>query len=151
MQKKTIDEEKGKAVQLTIAYLDKNGHEVVSSIPLAPPLAFKRRPTIFDHNRELIAQFHREQADREIETLLDADDFEIPDDPDFLPDSKWENNRDPSLSELVQEGMASIAARRKAAEEAADRHDEQLLADARPASPRPPAGQRKAEKPAPEE
>lgn len=75
-----------------MAYLDKNGHEVVSDEPKALPVSMKPR-SHFDQIREFIRQEVSRQAVAEgKETFEEADDFEVGD--DYDPSSPWELSDD---------------------------------------------------------
>lgn len=71
------------------------GQELVSSIPMQPPIGFKKQPSMVEHIREVIRSemLARQLAENEEETFDEADDFDVPDDPlppqgyeDFEPD-----------------------------------------------------------------
>lgn len=65
------------------AHLDENGHEVVSSTPMSPPLGWTKQPTMVDHIRNLVKSEMLRQATEATgnETFDEADDFNIDDDP----------------------------------------------------------------------
>lgn len=104
---KTVEEVLERAVQLDIAYLDKNGHEVVDPTPMAPPLGYVEQPSMMDM---IAAQVRASRIEAELEALEeteeDADDFEIPDDPDSLPGTPWENDTEPSLKDARKRALA---------------------------------------------
>jgi hypothetical protein len=68
--------------------LDKNGHEVLSSDPMAVVLRPARR-SMFDHMRDLIkTEISRQAQNNDQESFEDADDFDVGD--DYDPRSPWE-------------------------------------------------------------
>jgi len=73
----------------------KDGREMVSGIPKAKPLGYKKHKTIQETIREMIRseQLRREAEAAGLETLEEADDFEIGD--DFDPTSPYEYSFDP--------------------------------------------------------
>lgn len=83
--------------ELLEARLDANGHEVVSSIPVEPPLGYKKQPTMIEHIRNLVRSEHLRHAAESAgqETFEEADDFEVGD--DFDPNSPYEEVFDPPV------------------------------------------------------
>lgn len=79
------------------AHLDENGHEVVSSVPVAPPLGYKKQPTMVEHIRNLVRSEHLRVAAEAAgqESFEEADDFEVGD--DFDPSSPYEEVFDPPV------------------------------------------------------
>lgn len=93
-------------------------HEEVDGTPLAPPIGYKRQPSIFDHVRELVAGESLRQAAMRAgaETFEEADDFEIGD--DYDPSSPYEMQHEGlSIAELrdrlAQAEAAEAAAKTK--------------------------------------
>lgn len=77
-------------------FLDSDGYEVLDPTPIAPPIGYKKSPSMFDLVRqqirsEKLAQEAREQG---LETFDEADDFDIPDDP-VDPNTPFEEMFDP--------------------------------------------------------
>lgn len=95
--------------------LDESGREIVSPLPMEPPVGFKRQPSMVDIIREQIrsARFAEEAAREGMESFEEADDFDIGD--DYEPNSPWENDFDPPISELTKAGKAALKAREAAA------------------------------------
>lgn len=105
---KTVEEVLERAVQLDIAYLDKNGHEVVDPTPMAPPIGYQDAPSIMDMiNAQVKAAHAISELEKLSETEEDADDFEIDDDPDSLPGTPWENDTEPSIKD-ARKRLAAI-------------------------------------------
>lgn len=97
------------------AVLNEHGHEVLDSTPMAPPVGYQKQPSLFDTIR---AQVRRELLlgqDMDPESIDEADDFEIGD--DYDPQSRWENDNEPSIKEL-RARAAKAEAELKAAEKA---------------------------------
>lgn len=64
-------------------YLFKDGTEKMDPVPVAPPLGYKREPSMFDHMRSLIrSEMLRQALAEDWETPEEADDFEVGDDYD---------------------------------------------------------------------
>lgn len=79
----------------------KRAVEYLDSTPMAPPLGYKRQPSLSEQIREMV-RHERLQADlaaQGVETFDEADDFSIGD--DFDPKSPFEEHFDPiPVSEL---------------------------------------------------
>lgn len=73
---------------------DGSGHELVSPLPMAPPVGYKKTPSLSDQIREMVRSERLAQAAAEqgFETFEEADDFEIG---DFDPSSPYEIDFDP--------------------------------------------------------
>lgn len=65
------------------AKLDENGHEIVSNVPMEPPLGYKKQPSMVEHIRNMVKSemLRREVQEAGAETFEEADDFDIADDP----------------------------------------------------------------------
>lgn len=96
--------------------LHPDGQPVLDPRPLAPPIGYKSAPSMVQIVRDMVQseRLAQEAAAAGFETMEEADDFEIGDDPDQLR-SQWENEFDPPIREIVQEGR-KIVAEREAAE-----------------------------------
>lgn len=80
-------------------FIDELGREVPDPRPMAPPVGYKKQPSIFELVREATArEVALYAANREPESFEEADDFEIDD--DYDPHSPWENDFDPPWSEV---------------------------------------------------
>lgn len=79
------------------AHLDENGHEVVSSIPMEPPLNFVKQPTMIEHIRAMVRSenLRREAEAAGQETFEEADDFNVGDDID--PSTPYEEVFEPPV------------------------------------------------------
>jgi len=91
--------------------LDEKGREIVSPLPMEPPVGFRKQPSMVDIIREQIrsARFAEEAAREGMESFEEADDFEVGD--DYEPHSPWENDFDPPISELTKAGQAEVKRR----------------------------------------
>lgn len=78
------------------------GAEIPDPTPIAPPVGYKRQPTMVDHIRAMVRseRLAQEAAAQGKETFEESEDFDDPDDPDDLS-SNWENEYDPPVSELT--------------------------------------------------
>lgn len=93
------------------AKLDALGHELVSSKPMAPPVGFKKAPSMVEHLRSMVRSelLAREVAAQGLETFEEADDFDIADDP-VDPSTPYERHFDDvPVSELREREKASRA------------------------------------------
>lgn len=85
----------------------------VDPTPMAPPIGYQPRESIFELVKRQVEFQLSEQARADQETFEEADDFEIPDEPWEAPKSPYENDMDPSVKELLAAGHAAIAAKQK--------------------------------------
>lgn len=72
-------------------FLDVRRREMPSSLPIAPPIGYKKTPSLSDQIREMVRseKLAAALAERGMETFEEADDFDIPDDP-VDPQSAYE-------------------------------------------------------------
>lgn len=73
-----------------------DGHEILNPTPVSPPLGYRKTLSLAEQIRQQVRQL-KHIDDDEPETLEEADDFEIDDDP--APSSRWENDMVPSVKE----------------------------------------------------
>lgn len=75
--------------------LTESGAEVPDPVPMAPPIGYKKQPTMVDHIRAMVRSenLRREVEAAGYETMDEADDFDVDD--DFDPTSPYEHNFDP--------------------------------------------------------
>lgn len=83
---------------LTQADLQSAGHrlyETPDSTPMAPPIGYKREPSIMEHIRGVMLKEKVERLRQELgaETAEEAEDFDVPDPDEFEPSSEWEYDR----------------------------------------------------------
>lgn len=70
----TDDPGDGRAVLLP------DGREVLNPLPMAPPVGYRPEPTIQELVHQMILRHHAGLAeDEEVDTIEDAEDFDIPD------------------------------------------------------------------------
>lgn len=98
--------------------LHPDGTPVLDPVPIAPPVGYKKHPSMVEIVRDMVLSERLAQAAREAgaETLEEAEDFDVQDDYDLQ--SPWENDFDPPLVELIEAGR-QVVAEREAAEAAA--------------------------------
>lgn len=95
----------------TSAYLDLDGREMPSPLPVAPPVGYKKRPSLSEQIREMVRSEHLRRAAVEsgMETFEEADDFDVPDDEDpaspyeeadFEPDPRFIEASDADFSRM---------------------------------------------------
>lgn len=103
-------------------YLDEHGREVLSPVPMAPPVGYQKPISIAEQMRQMIKMASYEAAMAGAETEDEANDFEV--DEDMDPHSPWENDFEP---DPALEAMMALQSRPPAAPSAV------------PAAPNPPA------------
>jgi len=94
--------------------LDANGHQIPDPVPIAPPIGYKRQPSMVEIVREAVRSEALRQAVAAAghETFEEADDFDVGDDPE-LAHSPFENQFDPPIAEMVQAGAEEVKKRSK--------------------------------------
>lgn len=75
--------------------INPEGREIVSSVPVAPPIGYKKTPSLAEQIRLMVRSERMRQAALEAgaETFEEADDFDVGD--DFDPSSPYEETFDP--------------------------------------------------------
>lgn len=76
-------------------WLTAEGREILDPTPMAPPVGYKRHPSLAEQIREMVRseRLAAEAAAAGYETFEEADDFDVDDDVD--PNSKYEGDFDP--------------------------------------------------------
>lgn len=100
--------------------LNQDGTPILNPVPIAPPIGYKKHPSMVEVVRDMIRSEKLAQAARDAghETFEEAEDFDVGDDPDQLR-SPFENEHDPDLGEILKAGAEVIRERkRKQLEEA---------------------------------
>lgn len=95
--------------------LDPRGQVVPDPVPIAPPIGYKKQPSMVEIVRDMVRSERLAQAAREAghETFDESEDFDVGDEPELMR-SPWENQFDPELSELLRAGQEVLD--KKAAE-----------------------------------
>lgn len=126
--------------------LGPDGRQVPDPVPMSPPIGYRKQPSMFDIQRQMIRDHLAQYArDNSLETLEDFEDFEVGDEPHELT-SGYENDSDPPLQELLAAGREAIAERQRVAEQAKSGGGGGTPPPPNPSSP-PPAGAGEAAKP----
>lgn len=78
-------------------YLDKFGREMPSPLPVAPPIGYKKSPSLAEQIRQMVLseRLKQEALSAGAETFEEADDFDVED--DYDPSSPYEVDFDPPL------------------------------------------------------
>lgn len=86
-------------------FLTAEGREVLSSVPIAPPIGYKKQPSLAETIRAMVRQekLAQELDAQGYETFEEADDFDVDD--DFDPGHPYEAEFDPepTLMDLLAE------------------------------------------------
>lgn len=77
--------------------LDENGREILDQTPVSLPLNYDRPEPLHLRIRRMILEATATQNGDDVETIDDANDFLIPDDPSSFDTSYTEPDYDPSL------------------------------------------------------
>lgn len=104
--------------------LHQDGTPVLDPTPLAPPIGYKKQPSMVELVRDMVrSNALSEAAIRSgLESFEEAEDFDIGDDLELMR-SPWENEFDPPLSEVLAAGKAEIEKNLKEARKAARERD----------------------------
>lgn len=81
--------------------LNERGQEVLDPTPLAIPAGFVKPESLEAKMARAIRVASLQAQSQGFETVEEADDFDIPDDPDTLPDSPWETVFDPGIGKEI--------------------------------------------------
>lgn len=75
--------------------LDQDGREVLDTTPVAPPVGYRRQPSMVENIRAMIRseKLRQEAAEAGYETFEEADDFDVGD--DYDPTSPYEGDFEP--------------------------------------------------------
>lgn len=108
-------ERKGRPERTRADYLDDGFEVLADKRPIAPPVGYKRQPSMVEIVRDMVRSEHlrREAEAAGAETFEEADDFEVGD--DFDPSSPYENDFDPPIKDLLKAGERSLAEKMEAA------------------------------------
>lgn len=76
-------------------YLTRDGRERPNPTPMAPPIGYKKQPSLIDTVRQMVRseKLKAELEQQGLETPEEADDFDVGD--DYDPSSPYEHNFDP--------------------------------------------------------
>lgn len=109
-----------------------DGKLIPDPVPIAPPIGYKKQPSMVEIVRDMVRGERLAQAAREAgaETFQEAEDFDVEDDPPDMR-SPFENQFDPPLSELLAAGKQALAEKEREAAKASGSPD-------KPAPPPPP-------------
>lgn len=98
--------------------LNEDGSPVLDPTPIAPPIGYKKTPSMVEIVRDMVRseKLAQEALASGHETFEESEDFDIGDDPELMR-SPYENEFDPPLTELLSAGQAEQR-RKQALEEA---------------------------------
>lgn len=98
--------------------LDANGREILDQTPVSLPLHYDRPEPLHMRIRRMILEATADQKGDDVETIDDANDFLIPDDPSSFDTGYTEPDYDPSLTQQPGKPFSDeeIAAARAAVE-----------------------------------
>lgn len=126
------------ALKMLARGLDENGNARVSSVPMEPPIGYRKQPSMVDIVREAVRneRFQREMEEAGFETFDEANDFEIDED-GVQVRSPYELAEAPSPGELRRFEEFTKLERKKRRDERfeywEDRREFQKLAGQEPA------------------
>lgn len=90
------------------------GHEILNPMPFAPPIGYTPSPPIQELIQSMVkSEMDRLQADDEIDDILDAEDFDVPDDMPSLETIYEVVAMEPEAPNLKDTPEVSVADRAK--------------------------------------
>lgn len=90
--------EEFRSIKTNEGLLDNLGREKPSDRPMAPPIGFKKQPSMIENIRNMIHhELSQRAAEQGFETADEADDFDVGD--DYDPHSPYEHNFEPAPPE----------------------------------------------------
>lgn len=100
------------AAKLLAKGLHPDGSQILDPVPMAPPIGYKKTPSMVEIVRDMVRSEKLAQAARESghETFEESEDFDIGDEPELMR-SPWENQFDPPIEELLKAGREAMAAK----------------------------------------
>lgn len=89
--------------------LNQDGSPVLDPTPIAPPIGYKKTPSMVEIVRDMVRgeRLRQEALAAGHETFEDSEDFDVGDDPELLR-SPYENDFDPPLNEILSAGQAEL-------------------------------------------
>ncbi|UYD39222.1 MAG: hypothetical protein [Wigfec virus K19_160] len=121
--------------------LDENGAEVLDPTPIAPPVGYRRQPSLAEQIREMVRseRLALEAAAMGAETFEESEDFDVED--DYDPSTPFENDFDPPISEIREEveRVRQAQRERETGQAPVERQQSQEQGQAPAPSPKPPA------------
>jgi len=82
-------------------YLDEHGREKPNPTPMAPPIGYRRQPTIAEQMRQMIQLASLEAAQAGAETEEEANDFDVGEDMEPNPPYEHDFDPDPALEHML--------------------------------------------------
>lgn len=94
--------------------LNNDGTPILDPLPIAPPVGYKKAPSMVEIVRDMVRSERLADAARQSghETFEESEDFDVGDE-DPLARSPWENDFDPPLEELLKAGRAALEEKKK--------------------------------------
>ena len=92
-----IPDDPGIGSSVRLERLDELGRELLDPTPMAPPIGYKRQPSLVEQIRKMVRdeRLAADLAASGVETFEEADDFDVQD--DYDPKSPFEYNFDPPV------------------------------------------------------
>lgn len=90
------------AAKLLSKGLHPDGTPVLDPTPLAPPIGYKKQPSMVEIVRDMVRseRLRQEAESADMETFEESEDFDIPEDAG-MPASPWANDFDPSVKDAT--------------------------------------------------
>lgn len=95
------------------SYLNPDGSENPDPTPIAPPVGYRKQPSLVETIRAMVREHSvaLALAGQDAETFEEADDFDIPDDP-LDPNSPWEGDFEP-VADINRDILSAAEAAKK--------------------------------------
>lgn len=111
------------------------GSEILDPTPIAPPIGYKRQPTMVEYIRNMVRS-ERLRAEAEalgMESFEESEDFDVGDDDDD-PSTPYENDFDPPVN-VIKEAVEAERAKRATPPQPAPSPSPEAAPAASPAGP----------------
>lgn len=104
--------------------LNEDGSIKGDPTPMAPPVGYKKAPSMVEIVRDMVRgeRLKQEAMQAGYETFEEADDFDVPDEPQHLRSPHEYPEDQPSVRELAAAGKSSLAAKQKPPKEGGGAH-----------------------------
>lgn len=101
--------------KLTARGLHPDGSPILDPIPIAPPIGYKKAPSMVEIVRDMVRseKLKQEAEAAGHESFEESEDFDVDDEPVQMR-SRWENQFDPPLDEILKAGKEALAAKKSA-------------------------------------
>lgn len=125
--------------KLGLKRLTEFGEEMPSDVPMAPPVGYKKQPSIFENMRALVkAELARKAADEGFDTEDDNNNFDVPEERDPFSKHEFTEMDEEFVSKTAVDHNNKVAAAKQKAAQAAMEASERAQKEASQGEAKPP-------------